>query len=91
MARTNELVWHFMDYPTSDDQVIAKTTDGNLMIAVWDAEKKVWYDIGRDWDWFGSGIACWAYVPNIPETTKQMPYVTNDKMVKSYAEREVLA
>lgn len=88
MARTNELVWHFTDYPTSDDQVLVKTTDGDLMIAVWDVEKKVWYDVSRDWDWFGSGVACWAYVANIPETTKQMPF-EKDKKVTPYKEREV--
>jgi hypothetical protein len=65
--------WHFTDYPRSGEQVLAKMTDGDLAIIEWDADKCVWYDLGRDYEWFVSGVACWAYVENVPETTKQMP------------------
>lgn len=67
--------WHFMDYPISEDQVLLKTTDGVLLVAEWDSDKRVWLDVGRDRDWFTGGVACWAYLCDfdIPETTKQMP------------------
>ena len=93
MARVNKLQWHFNDYPTTDDPVIAKTTFGEVMIAAWDTEKEVWYDLGRDWDWFGAGIACWAYIPNLPSTTDQMPrpIKSPDKAVMPYSEKGNMA
>ena len=70
----SELVWHFVDYPKDEDElVIMKMTNGELILGSWDADRGVWLDAGRDWDWFGTGVACWAEIRGIPDTTKQMP------------------
>lgn len=88
MSRLN---WHFTDYPTHNDVVLCKTTDGDLMCASWNEDKGVWEDAGRDWDEFGMGIACWTDDLDVPETTQQMPLKKNlsSVQVRSYPEREV--
>jgi len=73
MGRTNEIHWHFNDYPTCNDQVLAITTAGDLIIAEWDVDEHVWHDIGNDYDWFTTGMVCWTYIPHIPETRTEMP------------------
>lgn len=67
----SRLDWHFTDYPTDDEQVLVKTTESELLLAEWDAENRRWLDVGRDRSWF-SGVACWAYIIGVPETTKEM-------------------
>ena len=72
----SELVWHFVDYPKNvdeDEVFLLKMMDGDLVIASWDENKKVWLDAGRDWSWFGTGVACWAEIHGVPNTVKQMP------------------
>lgn len=66
--------WHFTDYPKSGEQVLAKMTNGDLAIIEWDSDMHVWYDLGRDYEWFISGVACWCYIENVPETNDQMPF-----------------
>ena len=68
--------WHFIDYPDEDEVVICKPCEypvQPLFMAVWDSRDRRWLDVGRDYSWFGAGVACWGYVRGIPETTKQMP------------------
>lgn len=90
MAGRKRLNWHFLDYPTHNDVVLCKTVDGDLIIASWDESKGVWEDAGRDWSWFGAGIACWTDDFEIPETTKQMPLpkYTSPVSVRPYPEKE---
>lgn len=68
-------IWHFVDYPTTEDEVLIKTVDGELAICVWDQDHDRWLDVGRDYSWFAGGVVCWAYLYDfgIPETTKEMP------------------
>lgn len=40
-------IWHFVDYPTSEDEVLLKTVDGELAICVWNQEHSRWLDVGR--------------------------------------------
>lgn len=69
----SKLEWHFMDYPTTEDAVLVKTVDGELLICERDIEHNRWLDVGRDRSWFTGGVACWAYVTGVPETDKPMP------------------
>lgn len=82
----SELVWHFIDYPKKvdkDETFLLKMTDGDLVIASWDEDRKVWLDAGRDWDWFGAGVACWAEMRGIPDATKQMPtYKEHERLMR---------
>ena len=81
---SKELRWHFIDYPEVDenaedglsDELLALDTDGHLMIVVWDSKNHRWLDVGKDYDWFGTGIVAWAYVEYIPETRKAMQSYT---------------
>ncbi len=72
---SNCKIWHFVDYPTTEDEVLLKTVDGELAICVWNQEHSRWLDLGHDSEWFTAGVACWAYLCDfgIPETTKEMP------------------
>lgn len=68
-------IWHFVDYPKTEDDILIKTVDGELLVGSWDQDNRRWLDKGRDNSWFTSGVACWAYCCDlgIPETTKAMP------------------
>ena len=68
-------IWHFVDYPTSEDEVLIKTVDGDLLVGSWNQDHQRWLDKGRDNSWFTGGVVCWAYLCDfgIPETTKEMP------------------
>lgn len=68
----SRLDWHFTDYPKDNEQVLVKTTENELVIAEWDVDKRRWLDVGRDRSWFGGGVACWAYIIGVPDTTKEM-------------------
>lgn len=68
-------IWHFMDYPITEDLCLLKLTDGDFILAERDIEHDRWLDVGRDRSWFTGGVVCWCYVCDlqVPETTKQMP------------------
>ena len=41
-------IWHFVDYPTTEDEVLIKTVDGDLLIGNWNPDQHSWLDKGRD-------------------------------------------
>ena len=77
----SRLDWNFTTHPVTyedglSEVVLVKTTDPDpddrLVLAKWDGNERRWLDVGRDNSWFTGGVACWAYIEGVPETTKEM-------------------
>ena len=67
----SKMNWVFNTYPTTDDTVLVKLTNGILMTLKWDTEKKIWKDVVTE-DFVDCEVACWTSVV-APDIVTPMP------------------